>query len=103
MYAVVEIAGEQLKVAPAEKVVVPKLPAEAGQKVTFDRVLLLGGEGTLKIGAPVVEGATVIATVLSHSKGDKILVFKKKRRKGYRVLRGHRQQYSQIQIDTVGM
>jgi large subunit ribosomal protein L21 len=101
MFAVVEIAGKQFKVATSEKVKVPKLEAEVGKKVKFDKVLLLEDDGTVKVGNPTVEGAKVEAKVLSHGKDKKVIVFKKKRRKGYRVKRGHRQQYTEIEIGRI--
>jgi large subunit ribosomal protein L21 len=99
MYAIVEIGGKQFKVADQAKLYVPKLSANADETVTFDRVLLVSSDDGVQVGAPTVEGVSVSAKVLGHVKGDKIVVFKKKRRKGYRVKRGHRQQYTQIQID----
>ena len=82
MYAIVEIAGQQFKVAKDQKVFVNRLASEEGKKVTFDNVLLLEDAGNITIGAPAIEGASVTAKVLSHLKGDKVIVFKKKRRKG---------------------
>ena len=102
-FAVVEIAGQQFKVAPKDKVVVPTLKDTVGSKVTFSRVLLLQNEDSVKVGNPVVKGATVEATVLGDLRGDKVIVFKKKRRKGYRVRRGHRQAYTQIEITNISM
>ncbi len=102
MYAVVEIAGQQYKVSTSKKYYVPKLEGETGTKVEFDRVLLLADEKNIKVGAPIVDGVKVEATVLGHVKDDKVIVFKKKRRKGYRVKRGHRQQYTQIEITNIG-
>lgn len=102
MYAIVEIAGKQYKVTPQMKVYVPHFDAEVDSTVSFDRVLLIGGEST-QIGTPVVSGASISATVLAQVKSDKILVFKKKRRKRYRVMRGHRQQYTQVQIDAINV
>jgi large subunit ribosomal protein L21 len=101
MYAVVEIAGKQFKVASSDKVRVPKLDVEVGKKVEFDKVLLLADNGTVKVGNPTVEGAKVEAMVLSHGKDEKVIVFKKKRRKGYRVKRGHRQPYTEIEISKI--
>ncbi len=102
MYAVVEIAGHQFKVAPSTTYYVPKLEGEAGTKLKFDKVLLLADDKNIRIGAPLVQGAKVEATVLGHVKDDKVIVFKKKRRKGYRVKRGHRQQYTQIEVTNFG-
>lgn len=101
MYAIVEIAGQQFKVAKDQKVYVHRLPIEEGQEVTFDKVLLIGEGDNVTIGAPAIEGAQVGAKVLQHLKGDKVIVFKKKRRKGYRVKNGHRQQFSQIVIENI--
>jgi large subunit ribosomal protein L21 len=101
MYAVVEIGGKQFKVASSDKVKVPKLDVEVGKKVKFDKVLLLADNGTVKVGNPTVEGAKVEAKVLSHGKDEKVIVFKKKRRKGYRVKRGHRQLYTEIEISKI--
>ena len=100
MYAIVEIAGQQFKVAKDQKVFVHRLQGEAGSKVTFDNVLLLDN-GSITIGAPAIEGAAVTAKILSHLKGDKVIVFKKKRRKGYRVKNGHRQSLTEIQIEGI--
>ena len=101
MYAIVEIAGQQFKVEKEKKFYVHRLPHDEGVDVTFDKVLLVDNEGVINIGAPVVEGAKVTATVLKHLKGDKVIVFKKKRRKGYRKKNGHRQYLSQIVITEV--
>ena len=100
MYAIVEMAGQQFKVAKDQKVFVHRLQGEEGSKVTFDNVLLLDN-GTVTIGAPAIEGAAVTAKILSHLKGDKVIVFKKKRRKGYRVKNGHRQSFTEIQIESI--
>jgi len=102
MFSIVEIAGQQLKVSPSEHVFVPKLPQKAGDTITFDRVLLLADEKNVKVGNPTVKGAAVQAKVIGHVKDEKVIVFKKKKRKGYRVLRGHRQQYTEIEITSVG-
>lgn len=101
MYAIVEIAGQQFKVENSRKVYVHRLPNEVGAEVTFEKVLLVDNEGVITVGTPVVEGAKVNATVLSHLKGEKVIVFKKKRRKGYRKKNGHRQFFSQIQINEI--
>lgn len=100
MYAIVEIAGKQFKVEENAKVYVPRLKADVDSTVTIDRVLLMSGDGNIRIGAPTVADTSLTATVLRHVKGDKVLIFKKKRRKRYRVKRGHRQQYTQIRIDA---
>jgi large subunit ribosomal protein L21 len=101
MYAIVEIAGQQFKVSKDQKVYVHRLQDEEGAKVSFDKVLLLDDNGTVTLGAPAIEGASVEAKVLSHLKGDKVIVFKKKRRKGYKKKNGHRQSLSQILIEGI--
>jgi large subunit ribosomal protein L21 len=101
MYAIVEIAGQQFKVEKDRKIYVHRLDAKEGDAVDFDKVLLVDNEGKVKVGTPVVKGAKVSAKVLEHVKGDKVLVFKKKRRKGYKKLNGHRQQFTQIQIESI--
>ena len=101
MYAIVEIAGQQFKVAKDQKVFVNRLSAEEGQKVAFDNVLLIGDGDKVTVGAPAINGAQVGAKVVRHLKGDKVIVFKKKRRKGYRVKNGHRQPLSQITIESI--
>ena len=101
MYAIVEIAGQQFKVENSRKVYVHRLPNEVGAEVTFEKVLLVDNEGVITIGTPVVEGAKVNATVLSHLKGETVIVFKKKRRKGYKKRNGHRQFFTQIQITDI--
>ncbi len=100
MYAIVEIAGQQFKVAKDQKVFVHRLQGEEGSNVTFDNVLLVDN-GSVTIGAPAIEGAAVTAKILNHLKGDKVIVFKKKRRKGYRVKNGHRQSFTEIQIESI--
>ncbi len=102
MYAVVEIGGKQFKVTNSQKVRVPTLKAAVGEVVTFEKVLLVSDNGTVKVGHPNVEGARVEARVLGHGKEKKVVVFKKKRRKGYRVKRGHRQGYTEIEITSIG-
>ncbi|MCG2610901.1 50S ribosomal protein L21 [Flavobacterium sp. SM15] len=101
MYAIVEIAGQQFKVSKDLKVYVHRLAAEEGAKVSFDKVLLLDDNGNVTLGAPAVEGASVEAKVLQHLKGDKVIVFKKKRRKGYKKKNGHRQALTQIVIEGI--
>ncbi len=100
MYAIVEIAGQQFKVKKDQTVFVHRLQGEEGSKVNFDKVLLLD-DGKVTIGAPAIKGAAVTAKILRHLKGDKVIVFKKKRRKGYRVKNGHRQYLSEIQIESI--
>jgi large subunit ribosomal protein L21 len=101
MFAVVEIAGQQYKVVKADKILVPKLDSEVGAKVKFDKVLLLGDEKQTKLGTPYLSGASIEAKVLSHMKDDKVEVFKKKKRKGYRLHKGHRQQFTEVEITKV--
>lgn len=102
MYAIVEIAGQQFKVAKDQKVYVHRLQTEEGQKVTFDNVLLLEDGKNITIGAPpAIDGAAVEAKVVKHLKGDKVIVFKKKRRKGYKVKNGHRQYLTEIVIENI--
>ncbi|MBC3758234.1 50S ribosomal protein L21 [Hyunsoonleella sp. SJ7] len=101
MYAVVEIAGHQFKVEKDQKVFVNRLQTEEGKKVSFDNVLLIGDGDKVTVGAPAIDGAQVSAKVLKHLKGDKVIVFKKKRRKGYRVKNGHRQYLSEIVIENI--
>ncbi len=100
MYAIVEIAGQQFKVAKDQKVFVHRLQDKEGSKVSFDKVLLLD-DGKITLGAPAIKGAVITAKVLNHLKGDKVIVFKKKRRKGYRVKNGHRQFLTEIQIESI--
>ena len=101
MYAIVEIAGQQFKVTQDQKVYVHRLKGEEGSKVTFDNVFLLDDNGTISIGAPAIKGAAVTAKILGHLKGDKVIVFKKKRRKGYIKKNGHRQALTEIQIESI--
>nr|WP_297786328.1 50S ribosomal protein L21 [uncultured Allomuricauda sp.] len=101
MYAIVEMAGQQFKVAKDQKVYVHRLQEDEGRKVTFDKVLLLEDGGNVTIGAPVIEGAAVEAKVVKHLKGDKVIVFKKKRRKGYRKKNGHRQYLTEIVVEGI--
>jgi large subunit ribosomal protein L21 len=102
MYAIVEIAGLQYKVEQDQQIYVNRLQGEEGDKLSFDRVMLTDDSGNVTVGAPVIEGVAVNATILKHLKGDKVLVFKKKRRKGYQKLNGHRQYLTQISIDGFG-
>lgn len=101
MYAIVEIAGQQFKVAKDQKVYVNRLSQDEGASISFDNVLLLDDNGAVTIGAPAIDGASVEAKVLKHLKGDKVIVFKKKRRKGYKVKNGHRQALTQISIESI--
>ncbi|MDH5397892.1 MAG: 50S ribosomal protein L21 [Cyclobacteriaceae bacterium] len=101
MYAIVDIAGKQIKVSQDQEVITPKIDAEKGTAVEFDQVLLLDDEGKVTVGAPFVKKAKVSAKVLDHGKGDKVIVFKKKRRKGYKVKNGHRQDFTRVVIESI--
>ena len=101
MYAIVEIAGQQFKVAKDQKVFVHRLAQDEGSNVSFDQVLLLDDGKAVTLGAPAITGASVEAKVVKHLKGDKVIVFKKKRRKGYRVKNGHRQALTEILIEGI--
>jgi len=101
MYAIVDIAGQQTKVKKGEKVYVHRLENKEGEKVSFDKVLLIDDEKKVMIGEPYLKGAAITAKVLAHLKDDKVMVFKKKRRKGYRKLNGHRQYLTQIVIESI--
>ena len=101
MYAIVNIAGQQFKVNENKPIYVHRLQAIEGETVSFDQVLLIGGDGAVKVGRPTLSGASVSAKVLSHVKGDKVIVFKKKRRKGYQKMNGHRQSFTKIQIEKI--
>jgi large subunit ribosomal protein L21 len=102
MFAVVDVAGQQLKVSPSEKIFVPRLSEEIGSTVKFDHVLLLADDNNIKVGTPFVKGISVQGKILEHVKDEKVIVFKKKKRKGYRLRRGHRQQYTEIEITNIG-
>ncbi len=101
MYAIVEIAGQQFKVSKEDKIYVHRLNAEIGSQVEFDKVMLIEDNGKTDVGTPILAGSTVLAEVVEHLKGDKVLVFKKKRRKGYRKLNGHRQQFTRLNILSI--
>ena len=101
MYAIVDIAGQQFKVEAGKTVYVHHLEGEEGTKVSFDKVFLKDDDGQISLGNPVISGAAVNATILKHLKGDKVIVFKKKRRKGYQKKNGHRQSLTQIKIDSI--
>ena len=101
MYAIAEIAGQQFKVAKDQKVYVHRLKEDEGSQVTFDKVMLIEDGGNVTVGAPAIEGAGVTAKILGHLKGDKVIVFKKKRRKGYKKKNGHRQQLTKILIEGI--
>lgn len=102
MYAIIEVAGKQFKVSKDSQVFVPRLKGSEGDAVKFDKVLLIDNDGTIEVGAPSVKGAAVSGKILAHVQGDKVLVFKKKRRKGYAKKTGHRQQYSKVLVEGIG-
>ena len=101
MYAVVEIAGQQFKVEKDQKVYVNRLEGKEGSKISFDSILMLDNSGKIVVGDPVVKGASVEAKIVKHLKDDKVIVFKKKRRKGYKVKNGHRQALTQIVVENI--
>lgn len=101
MYAIVTIAGQQFKVIEGQEIFVHRLEASLGSSVSFDQVNLIDNAGAVSIGMPTIQSASVKATVISHEKGDKVIVFKKKRRKGYRKKNGHRQSFTRITIDSI--
>ncbi|CAL68524.1 50S ribosomal protein L21 [Christiangramia forsetii] len=103
MYAIVEIAGQQFKVAKDQKVYVNRLAGEEGDSISFDKVLLTADGDSITVGAPAIDGALVGAKINRHLKGDKVIVFKKKRRKGYRVKNGHRQALTEILIEGIDL
>jgi large subunit ribosomal protein L21 len=102
MYAIVNIGGAQFKVVQNQYLYAPKIEGQAGSSVTFDQVLLVQDGDKVEVGTPVLKGVTVTGKILEHVKGDKVLVFKKKRRKGYAVKNGHRQQFTKVQIEKIG-
>lgn len=102
MYAIVDIAGKQFKVSKDQYIYAPKMEGDAGTAVEFGQVLLVDNNGAVQVGAPTVSGVKVAGKILEHVKGDKEIVFKKKRRKGYAVKNGHRQQYTKVQIESIG-
>ncbi len=101
MYVIVDIQGQQFKVEQDQKLFVHRINAEQGSEVEFEKVMLIDNEGAVTVGTPVVEGAKVVVEVLSHVKGDKVIVFKKKRRKGYQKMNGHRQQFSEVRVKQI--
>jgi len=101
MYAIVDIQGQQLKVEKDQKLFVHRINADQGSKVEFEKVLLVDNNGTVTIGAPTIDGAKVVVEVGSQVKGEKVLVFHKKRRKGYRKLNGHRQQFTEVTVKEI--
>lgn len=101
MYAVLETGGKQYRVAAGDKVEVERLGVDVGQPVTFDRVLLINRDGQLSVGSPIVDGAKVVADVLEHKRGDKVVIWKMKRRKGYHKKQGHRQELTVVQVKEI--
>ena len=101
MFAIVNISGKQYRITKGEQVKVPSLNTEAGKKVSFDQVLLTDDGKKVKVGTPTIKGVSVSATVINHGRDRKVVIFKKKRRKGYRRKNGHRQSYSLVQIDAI--
>ena len=102
MYAIVEIAGQQFKVEAGKKIFVHRMNAEEGENLEFEKVLLVDNDGTVTVGEPVIENTVVEGKVLAHVRGDKVIVFKKKRRKGYQKRNGHRQDFTQVEILSIG-
>ena len=101
MYAVIKTGGKQYKVVPGEKLKVEQIPAEVGAQIVLDQVLLVGDESNVRLGQPIVPGATVTATVLGHGRGDKVKIFKMRRRKHYQKHQGHRQGFTELKIDGI--
>ena len=103
MYAIIEIAGQQFKVQKNDEIFVHRLDGEPGKKLEFQEVLLIDDDGKVSVGKPFIEGYQVSAKILEHARGDKVIVFHKKRRKGYQKTTGHRQDFTKIQIDSIGV
>ena len=101
MYAIIDIAGKQFKVSKNDNILVPKVTGEVGKSVEFDKVLLVSDQGKVSVGQPTLKGATVKAKILSFERGEKVIVYKKKRRKGFEVKKGHRQDYTKLEIQSI--
>ena len=101
MYAVIKTGGKQYKVAPGEKLKVEQIPADVGAQITLDQVLMVGDGESVRVGQPVVAGATVQATVVAHGRGDKVQIFKMRRRKHYQKHQGHRQNYTELSVESI--
>ncbi|MCH8871209.1 50S ribosomal protein L21 [candidate division KSB1 bacterium] len=101
MYAIIDIAGKQFKVSNKDNILVPKVVGEVGKSVEFDKVLLVSDQGKVSVGQPTLKGATVKAKILSFERGGKVIVYKKKRRKGFEVKKGHRQDYTKLEIQSI--
>ena len=103
MYAILDVNNRQYKVKQGQEIYVDLQSANVGDNVKFDKVLLAENDGNITVGAPLLKNASIAASVIGHVKGDKVIVFKKKRRKGYRVKNGHRQQYTKVRIDSISL
>jgi large subunit ribosomal protein L21 len=101
MYAVIKTGGKQYRVCAGQKLKVEQIPADVGAAITIDQVLMVGEGESVKVGAPLVVGASVVATVISHGRHDKVKIFKMRRRKHYQKHQGHRQNYTELRIDTI--
>jgi large subunit ribosomal protein L21 len=101
MYAVIKTGGKQYRVSAGEKLKVEQIPADVGAQITLDQILMVGEGESVKVGAPLVAGATITATVVSHGRHDKIKIFKMRRRKHYQKHQGHRQNYTELRIDAI--
>ena len=101
MYAVVKTGGKQVRMSPGDSIRIEKLPGDIGEEVSFDQVLLVSGDGEPRVGNPVIEGATVKGTIAAQGRGKKSIVFKMKRRKGYRRKAGHRQDYTEVKVESI--
>jgi len=101
MYAVVKTGGKQYKVAPGEKLKVEQIPADVGAQITLDQVLMVGEGESVRVGTPTVAGASVVATVVAHGRGEKVKIFKMRRRKHYQKHQGHRQGFTELKIDSI--
>ena len=101
MYAVIKTGGKQYRVAAGEKIKVEQIPADIGQEIVLDQVLMVGGGESVKVGAPLVEGARVTAKVVAHGRGEKVRIFKMRRRKHYQKRQGHRQNFTEIEISAI--
>ncbi|UCE05312.1 MAG: 50S ribosomal protein L21 [bacterium] len=101
MYAVIEVGGQQFKVAKNDEILTAKIPGEVGSTIDLDRVMLIADDNDLKVGNPIIEGAQVKASIVNFERGKKVIVFKKKRRKGYKVKKGHRQDYTRLKIEDI--
>ena len=103
MYAVIKTGGKQYRVVAGEKLKIEQIPADVGAQITLDQILMVGEGESVKVGTPLVEGASVTATVLSQGRHDKVKIFKMRRRKHYQKHQGHRQNYTEIQIGDIGL